>query len=156
MIDLLEALVGAIILTIGALAVASFFLGRRENARDRSAWWFGVFVLLYGLRLMSVSALVRAAFGFSDVVWSEVAAAMTYIIPLPAALFVEAILGMGWHRLLRRLWQALLVYALAALTIDVIARRPGAGMFLNPPFVLAGLAVTLAHLAALWRRQGVS
>ncbi len=156
MIELLEAIVGAIILTIGALSIVFFLLSRRDTAQDRTAWWFGVFVVLYGLRLMSVSGLVRAVFGAGDETWNEFAAVMTYVIPVPAGLFVEAILGAGWRKMLRRTWQALLIYSIAAIAIDAITRRPRAGMFLNAPFVLSAFAVTVGHLFVSWRRHGAS
>jgi sigma-B regulation protein RsbU (phosphoserine phosphatase) len=156
MIELLEAIVGAIILTIGALSILFFCLSRRDNAQDRTAWWFGVFVVLYGLRLMSTSALVRAVFDGRDQTWNEFAAVMTYVIPVPAGLFVEAIVGRGWRNMLRWMWQALAIYSIAAITIDAVTQRPRAGMFLNAPFVLSAFAVTVGHLVARWRRHGAA
>lgn len=39
---------------------------------------------------------------------------LSYLIPVPFALFVEELVGPGWNNTIRRLWQIFLAYRLAA------------------------------------------
>ncbi|HEX6973175.1 MAG TPA: PP2C family protein-serine/threonine phosphatase [Vicinamibacterales bacterium] len=155
MIELLEALLGAILLTIGLLAIVFAGLQRREGRRDRTALWFGLFVVLYGIRMTTRSMLVRIALGAADPTWDAVDAVLTYVTPLPAGLLTESLLGRGRWNLIRRAWQAFAAYAVLACALDLITQRPGAGLVLNAPFVLTASVILLADVAPRVRRGGV-
>ena len=86
--------------------------------------------------------------------WRYAIAFFTYVINVPAWLFVEALVGPGWRQSIRRVWQVQVVYAIAAIAADLLLGRPRAAMSLNSPIVLAGLAIGLANLWFLRRRLG--
>jgi sigma-B regulation protein RsbU (phosphoserine phosphatase) len=154
MIELLKAILGAIILAIGTLAIAFAFILRKRP--DRTAAWFGAFVALYGLRLIAQSGSVRTAFPVPSGFWDAWIDVITYVIPVPSAVFVESILGAGRWQLLRRVWQMLLIYAVAGVAIDLVSGRPGAGLWLNAPFVVTGAAIAAVRLIGEWRASGIS
>ena len=148
-----EAIVAAL---IGAMGLVALALGAaRWKSGDRSAVWFAVFAGLYGLRLAGQSQLFQPA--LPEIVWRYLGAFVTYIIVAPLALFLESLFGAGWRSSVRRIWQAILVYAPLALILDLVRGRPGeTARWLNGPVVLvAGLAV-VGHVVAFWRRDSWS
>jgi sigma-B regulation protein RsbU (phosphoserine phosphatase) len=111
-----------------------------------------VFASLYGIRLAADSEFLRALFGAGPRFWAYLDAFITYLILTPAALFLSALLGPGWHGALRRTWQALLAYAAFAIAHDLV-RGESAAMWMNVPAVVVSVGIGLAHLFARWREQ---
>ena len=146
--DLFGAIIGALFVAIG-LAAAAASLSARPR-RVRAGLWFGVFCLLYGVRLEARSGLILALTPWPGTTFQYADAFLTYAILVPAGLFVEALVGPGWHRLVRRMWQATCVYALGAIVND-LAREPFASMWLNPPVVILTLFIQAGHLLAFAR-----
>lgn len=148
--EVTEAIVATLITAMGLVGLA---LGAaRWRSGDRTAAWFGLFAALYGMRLFGESELVQPA--LPEIVWRYWAAFVTYIIVAPLALFLESMFGPGWRSSLRRIWQAILVYAPLALTFDLVRGRPGeTALWLNAPVVSVAGVVAVAHVVALWRRE---
>ena len=147
--ELSEAIVAALIIAIGLFAIGLAAL--RSASGDRSAFWFGLFGCLYGLRLAGDSELLQPL--LPEVLWRYLDAFITYVIIVPGALFMESLLGPGWRRTLRRTWQVVAVYALLAMVNDLVRGQPGATLWLNLPVVLAAGSVAIAHML-LYRRWG--
>jgi sigma-B regulation protein RsbU (phosphoserine phosphatase) len=147
--ELAEVVVGALFVATGFVASAAA-LSARPRA-DRAALCFGVFALLYGLRLAAKSSLVGIATGVPAPFFNYVDAFITYTILVPAGLFVETFTGPGWHRLVRRSWHLACVYAVVAVASDLAQRQPYASGWLNAPVVLTMLAIQIPHLVALAR-----
>src|SRR5262245_34973839 len=86
---LLIAIIGAFFVAIGVTAFAVSSL--RGWSRDRAAPLFGMFVLLYGVRLLCKSPLVWEATGLARTWFRFTDEWITYAILAPGAMFVEAI-----------------------------------------------------------------
>jgi sigma-B regulation protein RsbU (phosphoserine phosphatase) len=147
--ELAEAIVGSLFVAIGLAAMAAGLSARPR--RDRSSVWFGVFSLLYGLRLCAKSELIQAVTPWQEPFFQYVDAFVTYAIPIPGALFVETLIGQGWHRSIRRLWQLISVYAVFAAAHDIARGQPYASMWLNAPVVVFSLIVAAAHFTTRLR-----
>jgi len=132
---LLIAMIGAFLVAIGLTAVAVSSL--RGFSRDRAAPSFGVFVLLYGIRLLSRSPLVWETTGLAETWFSFIDSWITYAILVPGAMFVEAVAAPAYRVIARRLWQIDLVYAVLAIAADIAFRRPGSALWINPIVVIA-------------------
>lgn len=142
-----ELVGGAIGWTVVALGGASIFAWTlRRRSSDRLPLYFGIWCCLYGIRLLALQSSVRAALGGPVRAWIYASVFITYAINLPGGLFIEGLVGVGWRRSIRRVWQAHAIYATAAIAIDLILRRPSAAMAPNNAIVLAGLIVWLGNL----------
>jgi sigma-B regulation protein RsbU (phosphoserine phosphatase) len=146
LVDLAALVIGSLFAAIGT-AAAPVALSARPRA-NRSALWFAVFCVLYGLRLLASSELVQVATQWPETFFRYVDAFVTYTILIPATLFVESLVGKGRHALLRRTWQMLAICAAGAILVDLIARRPHAAIRLNASLVVITIAVWFAHFAA--------
>ncbi len=147
--ELSEAIVAALIIAIGLFAIGLAAL--RSASGDRSAFWFGVFGCLYGVRLAGYSELLQPL--LPETLWRYLDAFITYAIIAPGALFLESLLGPGWRLTLRRTWQVVVVFASSAMVNDLVRGQPGATLWLNLPVVLAAGGVAIAHML-LYRRWG--
>ncbi len=143
--DLVGAILGALFVAIG-LAAAAAALSARPR-RVRAGLWFGVFCLLYGIRLEARSGLIQSLTQWPETSLQYANAFLTYAMLVPAGLFVEALVGPGRHQLVRRMWQATCVYAPAAMVNDLV-REPYASMWLNPPVLILTLFIQAGHLLA--------
>ena len=144
-LDLAAPIIGSLFVAIGAAAAAAALSARPRI--NRSAAWFAVFCVLYGVRLLARSTLVHVVTGWPDVAFAYISASITYAILVPATLFVESIVGPGRHALIRRTWQLLAVCAAAAIAIDAIARRPFTAVAINAPLVMVSIGVWFWHFA---------
>jgi sigma-B regulation protein RsbU (phosphoserine phosphatase) len=151
--EIAEAILASLIGAVGLVALA--LGGARWKSGDRTAFWFGLFAALYGVRLASSSELLQPA--LPELVWRYGGAFVTYIIVAPLALFLESLFGSGFRHSLRRTWQAILVYAPLAFIHDLVRGRPGeTAHWLNAPVVSAAATVAVAHVLANWRRESWS
>ena len=144
-LDLAAPIIGSLFVAIGAAAAAAALSARpRVNA---SAAWFAVFCVLYGVRMLARSMLVHVVTGWPDQTFAYVSAGITDVIPVPATLFVESIVGPGKYSLIRRTWQLAAVCAAVAIAIDVIAQRPFAAAPINELLVGLCIGVWFWHFA---------
>jgi hypothetical protein len=116
---LLAAIIGAFFVAIGLTAFAVSWL--RGWSRDRAAPLFGVFVLLYGVRLLCKSSLVWEATGLPETWFRFTEDWITYAILAPGAMFVEAIAPPAYRTIARRLWQVDLIYAALSIGADIVS-----------------------------------
>lgn len=150
--ELLGGAIGVTMLAVGAVSVLASTLQRR--AGDRTLALFGVWCGLYGARLASDQAVIAQTLGVPAVAAQYFHAFVTYVINAPIGLFVESVIGQGWKKSIRRVWQFQAVCAVVAIAGDIIQREPRAMMFLNSPIVFVGIVVALANL--LFYRDRVS
>jgi hypothetical protein len=86
--------VGAILLAIGLIAMG-IFLFRKKNT-DRSLLYFGVFVILYAVRILIRAHPLLSVFAISPTVASHIERAITFTIILPSLfLFLEVVKHVG-------------------------------------------------------------
>lgn len=140
------------LVALGGASILAWSL--RPRSSERLPLYLGIWCCLYGVRLLALQPFVRAAFGGSARPWIYASGFITYAINIPGGLFMEGLVGVGWMRSIRRVWQVQTIYAIAAIAIDLALRRPGAAMAPNSVIVLGGLVVWLGNL---WRyRQRLS
>lgn len=150
--ELLGLAIGCILLALGVGSIAAWVLRRR--GAERLLLMFGIWCVLYGVRLVGQQPAVHEAIGVPMRSWAYFNALTTYAINVPGALFFYALVGPGWKQSLRRVYQVEAAYAVAAIAIDLTARRPYAAMGPNRPIVLLGLAVVVANVLLYRDRLG--
>jgi phosphoserine phosphatase RsbU/P len=132
--DLVGVILGTFIGTAGLMSVGLMLFRWRRTER-RTVLSFGLFCLLYGLRMLGRSVAATPDAGLPPGVMSVAIAWMTYVIPIPITVFSEQFLGQGWRRSIRVLIYVEAAYAVAAMTADVVTGRPGATLWLGSVLV---------------------
>ncbi|HEY7059099.1 MAG TPA: PP2C family protein-serine/threonine phosphatase [Vicinamibacterales bacterium] len=155
--DLAGAMLGMLFLTLGLAAIGAAAL--RAVRQDRTLLWFGVFTLLYGLRLIARSYLVHLVTPLSIESWRVAENVMTYIILVPVALLASEALASGPRDVLRYLWMIDLVCAFLAITWDAVVGQSAAAMPFNRALVVGNIAVAAVSVAPdtrhrRWTRDG--
>jgi hypothetical protein len=82
--------------SVALIAGFSSLLLAIRRSRDRLMLWVGVFSTLYAIRLFSQNGLLRAAIGGTAGQFQLYSACLTYLIPVPFALFARELVGAGW------------------------------------------------------------
>src|SRR6266581_1343085 len=85
--DILYLGLGLILLAAGAAAAAVY--ARSVRGREPSLPWFALFTFLYGLRLLARTDTFPLLFYWSPTFWRYAAATITYVIPIPAVLYLR-------------------------------------------------------------------
>jgi phosphoserine phosphatase RsbU/P len=146
--ELIGGAIGCTLFVLGAASCVVWMLRRRPT--DRLMLLFGLWSCAYGMRLIADQTFVREAIGGSSAGWDYVTAGITYAINVIGGLFFENLVGAGWKHSIRIVWVAQAIYAVIAITVDVILHRPGAAMgpghVINSFIVVIGLIVALANL----------
>ena len=133
-----------------ALGIAAAVVHLRWSRRERSVLpWFGLFAFLYGVRLLARSDTFPLFFAAPPVFWRYLAAAITYVIPIPAMLLLREVFP-AWRRILG--WSAAFVSAFAVLAVlsDATRRQPFSA---EPPNNLIAIAFMLVSAAFILRRR---
>jgi sigma-B regulation protein RsbU (phosphoserine phosphatase) len=138
-------IIGSLFVAIGVAAAAAALSARPRI--NTSAAWFAVFCVLYGVRMLARSMLVHVVTGWPDQAFAYVSATITYVILVPATLFVESIVGPGRYGLVRRTWQLAAVCAAVAIPIDAIAQRPFTAAPISDLLVGLCIGVWFFHFA---------
>ena len=84
--DLLNVGVGMLLLVIGLAAISLFFF--RFKSRDRSLIYFGLFTILYAIRLLGNRLIIESVFDVPRIFWDYMNWAIGCIIVLPFGLFL--------------------------------------------------------------------
>jgi phosphoserine phosphatase RsbU/P len=115
--------IGAILLTIGFLAAAIFLF--RKQATDRTLLYFGIFVILYAVRIFLREPALLSAFAISPGVADHLIRAITFTIALPTLFLFLEVVETRWRRVLLWTLGVQLVFACFAMVFDFlgIARR---------------------------------
>lgn len=112
---------GLILLAAAVAAMAVY--ARSSRGREPSLPWFALFTFLYGLRLLARTDTFPLLFYWSPTFWRYAAATITYVIPIPAVLYLREIFP-RWRRPLAWAAAFLVVFAAGAITADALLRRP--------------------------------
>ena len=137
--ELIGIAIGCTLLALGGTSIGAWSIRRRQA--ERLLLLFGIWCVLYGVRLVALQPVVHISIGGSSRAWAYVIAFITYGINVPTSLFFETLVGSGWMQSLRRLRQLQVVYAVGAIAVSLIMRDPLAAMPLNNPLVLTSLAI---------------
>jgi phosphoserine phosphatase RsbU/P len=84
--DLLNVGVGVLLLVIGFAAISLFFF--RLKSRDRSLVYFGLFAMLYAIRLLGNRVIIESVFDVPRVFWDYMNWAISCTIVLPFSFFL--------------------------------------------------------------------
>ena len=144
--DAFDLLLGTTLTVMGLLAVVLFTA--RKRPAQRGLLWFGIFLSVYGLRLLFSADIFRfTAEPVPHIVWYYLADAITYSIPLLGVLFFREIFP-SWNRVLRPLAVGLGAFAGIGIVINPLLHRPEWLHSLNNAIVIAGF---ISLLGALYR-----
>ena len=137
--DIYEIVFGMFLSLIGfALIVLSLL---RWKTIDLSLISFGALCLLYSARTKSFQFL----FDIPIPVWSYIHWFITYLVPIPAWIFAEHLIGKGCKSSLRRLWQVQIVFSISAIAVSGYLQEPHAAAVGNNIIVVVGIIVLLAN-----------
>jgi sigma-B regulation protein RsbU (phosphoserine phosphatase) len=134
---------GVLIFTAGVIQCGFWRPGRRDGRFALGL--LGLSGVLYGARLLIELPEVQALFPIQPAVWPFLHAAITYVVLVPLVGFFELTFGGGWRQSIRGLRIAATVYAVCAIAIDGLTRKPGAAMAPNAFFVITAVALLIAN-----------
>jgi hypothetical protein len=103
--------------------------------------FFSLFCFLYGARTNALKFI----FDIPLPLWSFPHWFITYLVPIPAWLFVEQLIGKGWKSSIRRLWQVQMAFSFIAIALSGYLRNPGAAAVANNIMAIIGILVVLAN-----------
>ena len=144
--DVLSAPIGFLLLGLG-LAAGALALARRKSG-DPSLIYFSLSTTLYALRLLADTQTVALLFAPPEPAWHKMINCITYVLPVPAFLFFERVIGSGWKSSIRRIWQLFATLALVAVPLEVFSPDPGRAFGVYRWLVLAAITATMANLFA--------
>jgi phosphoserine phosphatase RsbU/P len=131
--DAPRIVLGVVVTVLGLAAIAAHLFRRR--GKDLALLWFGIFSTLYGSRLLIQTELVVLAIGIPAVSHLYVTAAVNYVVPIFASLYLIEIFP-NWRRLFR--WVAVVqaIFAVSGIICDQAFKRPFALDTLNNILVI--------------------
>ncbi|PYV23172.1 MAG: hypothetical protein DMG24_14695 [Acidobacteria bacterium] len=112
----------AVALSIALAAIALFFFRRRT--RDLTLIYFGLFCILYAVRLLALRPSFRSLFDESRMFWDYVDWVITCTIILPCGLFLYQVVGEH----LRKLFRWLLAVQTVFTGVGVLAAALGVSL----------------------------
>ncbi len=142
--------VGWILLVAGASAMALFFF--RRKSRDLTLIYFGLFSILYAVRLLFRTPVVRSLAGVSDTLRGHIDLWITFILQIPFLLFLREVLGDEVKTLARVFVIAQVIFAAIAMTADVFGVGERLAYSVNNYLVLAMVGALTVNLIV--RRVG--
>jgi phosphoserine phosphatase RsbU/P len=148
--DLAIVAAAVAILSIALAAIALFFFRRRT--RDLTLIYFGLFCVLYAVRLLASRSSFRSLFDESRMFWNYVDWVITCTIILPFSLFLYQVAGERLRNFLRWLLAAQTVFAIFGILAAALGVSLARLLFTNTFVVLGTLAAAALFLVAdKWR-----
>jgi sigma-B regulation protein RsbU (phosphoserine phosphatase) len=108
--ELLNIGVGVLLLAIGLAAIGLFFA--RFRTRNFSLIYFGLFTILYAVRLLGDLDIIESVFDAPRSFWKDVSAVISWIIALPFGLFLYQLVRENLKRLFRWILIAQAIFAI--------------------------------------------
>jgi phosphoserine phosphatase RsbU/P len=140
------------LLSMALAAIALFFL--RRSTRDLTLIYFGLFCILYAVRLLAYLPSFRSLFDESPMFWSYLGWVISSILIFPGGLFLYQVVGERLRKFLRWLLVARALFAI----FEILAAALGVSLaqlgFANNIKVLATLVATALFVAASRIRPG--
>jgi hypothetical protein len=136
--------------SIALAAIALFFFRRRT--RDLTLIYFGLFCILYAVRLLALLSSFRSLFDESRMFWNYVNWVITCTIILPFGLFLYQVADEHLRNFLRWLLAAQTVFAIFGI-LAAAFRVSLAKLFLTNNIMMFGtfVAIALFLVASKWR-----
>jgi len=138
------------LLSIALAAVALFFFRRRTG--DLTLIYFGLFCILYAVRLLALLISFRSLFDESRMFWNYVVWVITCTIILPFGLFLYQVADEHLRKFLRWLLIAQTVFAVFGILAAAFRVNP-TKLFLANNIMMFGtfVAIALFLIASKWR-----
>ncbi len=133
------------------VGVSSLLLARLRS-RDRLLLWVGTFSVLYAIRLFFENDLVRAAMNFPGHELDPWTLCLTYLIPIPFALFALELFGRGWKGLVAIWLWIEIAFAVVAIPAALFANQRSITDVINGFLIIGGTLLILLHV--LLKRKG--
>jgi sigma-B regulation protein RsbU (phosphoserine phosphatase) len=148
--EFLHAAVGVVLLVSGCAAVALFFF--RRKTRDLTLVYFGLFSIVYAIRLLSRQGIVQLLLDVSPRFWVYVDWFITCTIVLPFGLFLYQLAGEPLRKLFRWMLAIQAVFAVLGIFAPFAGVSFGELHAVNNVLVLATFLTPVVFLVA--RRRG--
>ena len=147
--SIVDVIIGLVLM--GIAVVALFASGVSRQTDVRALRYFGLFTILYGLRLFVGSFLPLALGARVDTV-AYAESFITYVITVPAWLLALHLIGPGWRSTLR--WQvvAFAVFAPIGIAADLLIGRASSLGNINNVLVIVGGINVLGNLLLAQKR----
>jgi phosphoserine phosphatase RsbU/P len=142
--ELAAIFIGSMLLALGLVSTVAAALRLRRGSAILLT--FGLWTVLYGVRLLASQPPVQTAVGGSPQRWAQLVALITYAINVPITLFVGSLLGSGWRNSVRWIAGAAIAFAIVAAAIELASGTPKAAATANSWFVLASLSIGLVNV----------
>jgi len=143
--DVLPAAIGFILLGLGVAAGVVAFARRRQG--DPTLIFFSILTFIYGGRLLMDLDAAEVLYPLARTSgWDRAIDILSYLVPIPAGLLFERLVGGGWGRIHRRFWQVFAALAVVAIPLEIVARKPGALLVPYRYLVLTGALLVLANI----------
>jgi sigma-B regulation protein RsbU (phosphoserine phosphatase) len=143
--DVLPAGVGFILMGLG-VTVGAIALARRRRG-DPTLAWFSILTFVYGVRLLMDLDAAEVLYPLARTSgWDRAIDILSYLVPVPAGLLFERLVGGGQRSRLRWFWQVFAALAVIAIPMEIAAREPGALMGPYRFLVLMGALLVLADV----------
>jgi sigma-B regulation protein RsbU (phosphoserine phosphatase) len=140
--DLLPAAIGFILLGLGVAAGAVAFARRRRG--DPTLVYFSLLTFIYGVRMLMDLDAAEVLYPLARTSgWDRAVDILSYLVPVPAGLLFERLVG---GRKLRWFWQVFAALAFVAIPMEIVGREPGALMGPYRFLVLTGALMVLASV----------
>jgi phosphoserine phosphatase RsbU/P len=146
----------AAVLFLGAAAAAALLWFGGNHRRDRTLPYLGLFMGLYGVRLIVDTDVGAALLGLSDKAADHVVVGISYLIPIPALLYVFELTSGLVRRTLAVLTILSGVLAIVFLARDLQTGRPGSGTTVGNVFAIGFLLFAVVIVIRGWRSIGRS
>ena len=132
--------------TAMVVGICSLLLGGGLRSRDRLLFWVGIFSVLYATRLFVENDLVRAAIHLSDQASALWHLCLTYVIPIPYALFARERFGRGWKGAITIWLWSEIAFAVIAIPAALIAHQAQWTDSINGILIIGGTILILLHV----------
>src|ERR1700682_874193 len=140
------------LLSIALAAVALFFFRRRTH--ELTLIYFGLFCILYAVRLLALRPSLRSLFDESRTFWDYVDWAITCSIILPLSLFLSQVVGEPLRKFFRWLLAAQTVFAVFGILAAALGARLAKLYVANNIMILGTLATAALFLVTRKRSLG--
>jgi sigma-B regulation protein RsbU (phosphoserine phosphatase) len=135
---------GVILLTIGIAAVRVFFYRRRKA--DRTPLYFGLFVILYAVRIFLRDQVLLSVFAVPPGVAQHIVRTITFAISLPLLFLFLEVVHTRWRAVFRWALAVQLTFSFFAILSDAFGVGLGATYIANNLLVMASWILLIIFL----------
>jgi sigma-B regulation protein RsbU (phosphoserine phosphatase) len=136
--------VGAILLTIGLFAIGIFLF--RKRATDRTLLYFGIFVVIYAVRIFLRDSALTSLFAMPPAFAYHVIRAITFTLGLPPLLLFLEVVQARWRRVILWALGVQIVFTCFALPLDFFGIAHRAIDITNSLLLLASWILLIVFL----------